>query len=412
MVVRQIMLWIKKYAPRNSYEIVNQSEAVSKLKDFIKNYRKYKKKAMLLWGPPGVGKTCSVYAIARELNYEVVELNASDTRTARSIHEKLDEAVKGKPFFHSGRVILIDEVDGLTGRYDKGGVGAIVNIIEESVWPIVLTANDPWDPKLRKLRDICELVEFKKLSRTDIFKVLKKIASAEKLEVEDNVLWALAQRSQGDLRSAINDLQTLAGLGKRITLQDLSVLGYREREIEIFQALAHMFKANTLSSARIAFINVDMDPIEIEGWIEENISREYEDIEEIFEAYDWMSKARIFYGRIYVRQYWELLKYYTTLMYAGVALAKKRPYKKFTRYKMPTYVRRLARSKDIRERLENLLKDLSKKVHTSRKRTREVYINVVYGLINKHPDIAKKYLKKLGLKESEADFIIQALKSL
>jgi len=406
------MIWIKKYSPKNSYEIINQTEAVEKIKDFIKNYKKYEKKALLLWGPPGVGKTCSVYAIANELNYEVIELNASDFRTARKIHERLDEAIKGKPFFHKGRIILIDEVDGLAGRYDRGGVGAIVNIIESSVWPVILTANDPWDPNLRKLRDVCELVEFKKLSKSDIFKALKRIASAEKLDVDDNVLWALAERSQGDLRSAINDLQTLAGLKRKILLQDLNILGYREREMQIFQALALMFKSTTLSAARTAFANVDMDPDEIESWIEENIANEYENIKEIFEAYDWMSKARIFYGRIYIRQYWELLKYYTALMYGGVALAKEKPYKKFTRYKMPTYVRRLARSKDIRERLENLLKGLSEKVHSSKKRTREVYINIVYGLVEKYPDIAKSYLKKLGLKDEEIEFVIQALKSI
>ncbi|RDD52228.1 replication factor C large subunit [Nanoarchaeota archaeon NZ13-N] len=406
------MLWVRKYAPKNSYEIINQSDAIKKIKDFIINYRKYEKKALLLWGPPGVGKTCSVYAIAREFGYEVVELNASDVRAARNIHEKLDEAIKGKPFFHKGRIIFIDEVDGLAGKYDRGGASAIVNIIKESIWPVILAANDPWDPNLRKIREVCELVKFKELSNTEIFKALKKIASAEKLEVDDKVLWNLAERSQGDLRSAINDLQTLSGLKRRILIQDLAILGYREREIEIFKALGAMFKASTLSAAKNVFNNVDMDPEEIEGWIEENIANKYEDIRDIFEAYDWMSKARIFYGRIYVRQYWDLLKYYTAIMYGGVALAKSKQYEKFTKFRMPSYVRRLSRSKDIRERLENLLGDLSRKVHSSKKRVREVYINIVYGLIDKHPEVAKSYLRNLGLKEEEIDFIIQNLKSL
>ncbi|RIB35260.1 MAG: hypothetical protein BXU00_01875 [Candidatus Nanoclepta minutus] len=406
------MLWVRKYAPKNSYEIINQSDAIKKIKDFILNYRKYEKKALLLWGPPGVGKTCSVYAIAREFGYEVVELNASDVRAARNIHEKLDEAIKGKPFFHKGRIIFIDEVDGLAGKYDRGGASAIVNIIKESIWPVILAANDPWDPNLRKIREVCELVKFKELSNTEIFKALKKIASAEKLEVDDKVLWNLAERSQGDLRSAINDLQTLSGLKRRILIQDLAILGYREREIEIFKALGAMFKASTLSAAKNVFNNVDMDPEEIEGWIEENIANKYEDIRDIFEAYDWMSKARIFYGRIYVRQYWDLLKYYTAIMYGGVALAKSKQYEKFTKFRMPSYVRRLSRSKDIRERLENLLGDLSRKVHSSKKRVREVYINIVYGLIDKHPEVAKSYLRNLGLKEEEIDFIIQNLKSL
>ncbi|MEM1804850.1 MAG: AAA family ATPase, partial [Nanopusillaceae archaeon] len=202
------ILWIKKYAPKNSYEIINQAEAVNEIKEFILKHQR-DKKALLLYGPPGTGKTSSVYAIANELNYEVIEVNASDVRTAKAIHARLDEAIKGKTFFYKGRIILIDEIDGLAGFYDKGGIGAIINIIEESKWPVILTANDPWDPKFKKLRDMCKLVEFKKLSTTDIFKALKRISSAEKLDIDDEVLKNLAQRVQGDLRSAINDLQTL-----------------------------------------------------------------------------------------------------------------------------------------------------------------------------------------------------------
>lgn len=405
------LLWIKKYAPKNSYEIINQTEAINEIKEFILK-RQMDKRALLLYGPPGTGKTSSVYAIANELNYEVIEVNASDVRTARAIHARLDEAIKGKTFFYKGRVILIDEIDGLAGFYDKGGIGAIINIIEESKWPVILIANDPWDPKFKKLRDMCKLVEFKKLSMTDIFKALKRISLAEKLDIDDEVLKTLAQRAQGDLRSAINDLQTLANLRKRISMSDIAILGYRDREIQIFQALGQFFKSSTLNSARTAFINVDMDPEEIEAWIEENISNEYEKIEEIFEAYDWMGKARIFYGRIYIRQYWDLLKYYTTIMYGGVALAKKQPYKKFTKYRMPTLFRRLSKSKETREKMENIIKDLKKKLHTSTKRIREVYINIVYSLLKINEKVAREYLKSFGLKEEEIDYIIETIKNL
>ncbi|MEM4841502.1 MAG: replication factor C large subunit [Nanopusillaceae archaeon] len=405
------ILWIKKYAPKNSYEIINQTEAINEIKEFILKQQR-DKKALLLYGPPGTGKTSSVYAIANELNYEVIEVNASDVRTARAIHARLDEAIKGKTFFYKGRVILIDEIDGLAGFYDRGGIGAIINIIEESKWPVILIANDPWDPKFKKLRDMCKLVEFKKLSMTDIFKALKRISLAEKLDIDDEVLKTLAQRAQGDLRSAINDLQTLANLRKRISMNDIAILGYRDREIQIFQALGQFFKSSTLNSARTAFINVDMDPEEIEAWIEENISNEYEKIEEIFEAYDWMSKARIFYGRIYIRQYWDLLKYYTTIMYGGVALAKKQPYKKFTKYRMPTLFRRLSKSKEAREKMENIIKDLKKKLHTSTKRIREVYINIVYSLLKINEKVAREYLKSFGLKEEEIDYIIETIKNL
>lgn len=404
--------WIKKYAPKNSAEIINQTEAVQKIKEFLIKFPNINKKALLLYGPPGVGKTSSVYAIAREMNYEVVEMNASDVRSARKVHQILDEAIKGKPFFHKGRIILIDEVDGMSGKEDRGGLGALINIVGESKWPIIFTANDPWDPKFKKLRDICELVEFKKLSTLDIYKALKRIAISEKLDVDDNVLRILAERSQGDLRSAINDLQTLANLGRKITIKDLDILGYREREITIFQALGQMFKASTITSATIPFSNVDMDPKEIEPWIEENISNEYEKIDEIFKAYDWMSKADVFYSRIFRRQYWGLLKYYTTLMYAGVALAKKERYKKFTRYKMPEYIRKLSMTKDLREHMEKIAMDLKPKLHASTKRIREIYFNTLIYLFRKKPELAKKYAEILGLKQSEITYLSEALKRL
>ena len=404
--------WIKKYAPKHINEIINQSEAIGKIKEFIEKYPNVQKKALLLYGPPGVGKTSSVYAIANDLNYEVIEINASDTRNARKIHEKLDEAVVGKPFFRKGRIILIDEIDGLAGFQDRGGIGAMVNVIEKSKWPVILTANDPWDPKFRKLRDECELIEFKKLSTTDIFRQLKRIAMNEKINVDDNVLKAIAERSSGDLRSAINGFQTVASISKNITLKDLEVLGYREREITIFQALGQMFKASTITGATLPFANVDMDPEEIKPWIEENISNEYENIKEIFEAYNWLSIAITFYGRIFKRQYWDLLKYFTTLMYAGVALAKERRYNKFTKYRMPTYVRRLSQNKEIRDKIAELSKTLKQRVHASTRRVREVYINMLIYLMEKDQKIGEKYAKDLGFKDEEISFIKDAIKKL
>ncbi|MGC9133197.1 MAG: replication factor C large subunit [Nanopusillaceae archaeon] len=404
--------WIKKYAPKHINEIINQSNAIGKIKEFIEKYPNVQKKALLLYGPPGVGKTSSIYAIANDLNYEVIEINASDTRNARRLHEKLDEAILGKPFFKKGRIILIDEVDGMVGFQDKGGIGAIINIIEKSRWPIILTANDPWDLKFRKLRDICNMIEYKKLSVTDIYRQLKRIAANEKLNVDDNVLKALAERSSGDLRSAINDLQTLASMGKEITIKELEVLGYREREITIFQALGQMFKASTISGATIPFVNVDMDPEEIKPWIEENISNEYEDIREIFSAYNWLSIAITFYGRIFKRQYWDLLKYFTTLMYAGVSLSKEKRYNKFTKYRMPTYVRKLSQNKEIRDKIAELSKNLKQRVHTSTKRIRDVYINMLIYLMEKNQKIGEEYAKDLGFKDEEIEFIKEAIKKL
>ncbi|BBL45684.1 replication factor C large subunit [Nanobdella aerobiophila] len=404
--------WIKRYSPKHINEIINQSEAIGKIKDFIENYSNSNKRALLLYGPPGVGKTSSVYAIANDLNYEVIELNASDERNAGIIYKRLSESVKGKPFLKKGRIILIDEIDGISGFQDKGGILAILKICKESIWPVIFTANDAWDQRLRSIREISELVEFKKLSNTEIIRGLRRIIASEKINIDENALKLLVERSQGDLRSAINDLQTLSSMNKKISSEDIEALGYRERETNIFRALGQMFKASTIFSATMPFVDLDMDPKDIEPWIEENIPNEYDNIKDIYNAYDWLSIGTLFYNRIFERQYWELLKYATTIMYAGVALAKEKRYNKFTRYRMPNYIRKLSQNKEIRSKILELSKNLKKKVHSSNKRIRDIYINTLINLLEKDPEIGEEYAKKLGFEDSEISYIKQSIKKL
>src|SRR3989338_8160345 len=196
---------INKSTPKNTKEILGQDISLRKLKNFIVNFLKEKKKSALIYGSSGTGKTCSVYAIADELGHEVIEVNASEFRNAEQINLKVGNAIKQKSLFATGKIILVDEIDGLSGHQDRGGIQAITKLIEESTYPIILTATNPFDNKFSTLRSKASMMEFGQLDYLSVFKILKKICGNEKIKYDDEVLKYLARRSGGDARAAIND---------------------------------------------------------------------------------------------------------------------------------------------------------------------------------------------------------------
>ena len=156
-------MFTEKYKPKRVSEIIGQEKAITSFNEWIKKWRKGNK-ALLLHGPPGSGKTSLIQAYANERNLDFIEMNASDFRTADQIKEVLGQSTRQMSLFGKGKIFLLDEIDGLSGRKDSGGVKEIIDLIKKSNYPIILTANDPWNQKLRTLRTYCQLVEFSKIN--------------------------------------------------------------------------------------------------------------------------------------------------------------------------------------------------------------------------------------------------------
>jgi len=363
------MPFTEKYKPKNLKEFVGHKEVVDV---FLKWISKWKPgcKALLFYGMPGTGKTALIHAYSNEMKFDFIEMNASDFRSAQQIQGVFGQSMKQASLFKKSKVFLIDEVDGIAGREDLGGVGAIIKIIKESRFPIVLTANNAFDPRLRTLRQYCQLVQFKKISVFDIEKRLREICEREKIKAGGEVLKTLAKRSGGDLRSAINDLETVSQGRKEIAVEDLAILGQREREANVFEVLRDIFKAETAQAARLALTHLDKDPDEVFWWIENNISKEYEKPEEVAAAYEALSIADIFKQRIMKRQNWRMRAYMIDMMTCGVSMAKQEVYKKFTRYQYPGNIIMLGRSKEGRRVVREILKKLSVSNHCSMKKFR------------------------------------------
>jgi replication factor C large subunit len=366
-------MWVEKYKPKKLSEVVGQKEIIEKIKNWFIKW-KPGDKALMFYGPSGTGKTCISEALANEKNYDFIEMNASDVRSALRIREVFGHSMTQQSLFKGGKIFLIDEIEGLFGKEDFGGVGEIIKIIKESKHRIILTSNDPWDPRLRSLRAYCQLIQFRKVPYWDIVKRLQFICEKEGVKCDKEVLQQIAKRSEGDLRSAINDLESLAMRKKEIKPKDLEVLGMRERETSIFESLKIIFKTQTALSAKLSIQNVDKDPDEIFLWIEQNIINEYEKPEEIAKAYEMLSRADLFMQRVKSRQDWKFEKYMIDLMTAGVALAKKEMYRKFSKYQYPDRMIFLGRTKVERKEEKEKLLELSKSLHCSTKKIKKEFL--------------------------------------
>lgn len=347
------MLYTVKYAPKKLDELLGNEEKVAQVKNWVLQWLSgRKRKPLLVWGPPGTGKTSLAYAIRQEFDLDLLELNASELRNRERVERITHGASMAGSLSGRGRLVLIDDADVLAGRADTGGSGAITEFLRDSPCPTLVTATDVWDKKLAPIRTECEIVELKRVSRVSIRKLLAHIASHEKLVLSPDAIAAMADNSHGDVRAALNDLQALTPT-------------VRDTEKDIFSVVRDILKAETYAAAKEA-VRGDIDYDYIKLWIDENIPNEYEAPEDVAAAYDSLSKADIFDGRI-KKQKWQLLKYSIDLATAGVALAKSRPYRKFTKYNFPSYLRNMSRSMERRAMLKAIGAKLGARLHTGRK---------------------------------------------
>ena len=400
--------WSVKYKPKLN-EFYDQEEAVERVKDFVRNFKKSKKKALILFGPSGCGKTSLVYAIAEQFSMEIIELNASDFRDKENINRIVGNALKQSSLFGKQKILLIDELEGIVGRKDYGGLNALSNLIKEANYPIIMTANFleshkdmPWDPKFNSLRRNSLLVKMKKLSYRAIFKILKNIAEKEKVVVDDNFLLSFSTRYDGDARAAVNDFQVLASAGM-LSKEFLNYLDYRNRESSIKNALTTIFKTQDLKTALNSFDSSNVDIDEQFLWIDENLPLEYTSPKDLASAYEVLSRADVLRGRIVKRQYWRFLNVISILLTAGISLSKETRTKGLVNYKVPSRKLKVWISKNKMLKKKSIAKKIALKTHTSLKESlKNIYF---FKLMFRNKMLSKRLVEELELEPDEEVWI-------
>jgi len=400
--------WTVKHKPQTLPEVVGNEEAIRKLTSWINSWTKGipKKRAAFLHGPPGVGKTVAVEALAHDLKMELVEKNASDYRTAEAVKRFAGLASQYATLFGGKRVTLLDELDGITGTSDRGGVRAVIETIKTARYPVVLIANNAYNPKFSTLRRYCLLIEFKKPTILQVMKHLKKVCAGEGIMADERTLRLIAERSGRDVRSAINDLQALAQGRKQLAYEDVAWLAKRDRKEVIFKVMKDIFYARNCAEAKRAIDAADVDPDMLFQWVYENTPYQLTDARDLAMAMEALARADVYRGRIRATQNWKLLRYVFDLMTAGVAMSRQRTKPSgWVPYRFPERIRWLARTKRERQMRKLIGMKVRRRMHVSSVRAVKEILPYMRVIFEDNAEMAAGIAKWLDLDEDMIKYL-------
>eukprot|EP00347_Sterkiella_histriomuscorum_P014045 403362369 len=351
-------LWTDKYAPQSFSDLVGNKSVIVNFREWLVDWEdvvirgqkkdiqpkggwgraayqdlpKINARACLISGPPGIGKTSSVRIIAKELGYNLMEFNASDNRSKKSIENLLQNMTTCKSIDKYQQynlmsknkkektLILMDEVDGVSAN-DRGGLGALILIIKKTLIPIVCVANDSKHRKLVSLLNHCYDLKFAKPSNEDMLKRIKFIAEKENLKIDRlDIYTQIFDMSGQDIRQVINMIQMQKTTSNQITKIDMNAKQHQVQKD--WQLMLNAFTASQKflnrkefhqmsfkDKVNLFFIDPDLMPM----FIQENYLTAFgqlskpEDLMRLADVADYISMGDQINNQIRQHQDWALL---------------------------------------------------------------------------------------------------------
>ena len=345
------MMWSEKYRPQSLSDLLGNEDA---RKFFVGWFEKWKKgtRPLLLVGPPGIGKTTLANLAGKIFGYDMISLNASDVRNKKNIQEILEpvlgnQTVLGKP------MIFVDEVDGVHGRSDYGGVEALINILKEPTVPIILAANNDSSDKMKKIKKVVKTISLRPLPPRLLRLYLNMVLEKENTQINPGRLIKLISDSNGDIRSMLNSAQALITGFEPLTERTFELL-------DVEEGINAFYKSQTIDEARAVLYSMRIDPrTKINAFYSSVITSSVSNLE-LEHFLQVISEADVLYGQIMKTQEWRLLRYLDSIL---LRLYKKDTTIRYSQYNLSWQV--LNRLRWDGSKFKSLAANLSKQLHIS-----------------------------------------------
>ncbi|XP_055338037.1 replication factor C subunit 1-like [Paramacrobiotus metropolitanus] len=288
------LLWVDKYQPKSLKNVVGQhtpQSPANKLLTWLQHWQDNRKKhgfkaasaglynksgstdgasfkAVLLSGPPGIGKTTTAVLACKEAGFTYVHVNASDNRSKRILQEQFMSGVTSHSLleYQEGAAvksaIIMDEVDGMAGNEDRGGVQEVIQLIKNCKIPVICICNDRQSQKMRSLAGYCYDLRFQRPRLEPIRGAMLSICAKEGINIKPNALDVIIEMSRHDIRQVLHNLYTWTSSKKTMTYDEAKANAASSEKDSIkmgaFEACRLMFAAPK-GSRPGDFINEKMD---------------------------------------------------------------------------------------------------------------------------------------------------------